>query len=500
MVERVRISPEEALAIASGRVRIVAKPPPVRPVPVAAGGMPPPKSGSGRVRIVPAYELSELPNYEELKEAAQELGVSVAEMIALEPKNDPFYMGVTANREAAEWFQSLWLRLGFRRDSTRIHLRRIHYRIISQKTPLLKSDGEPYENTRKDWNTLLKASLAARYLHLVPTEAFVDRRNAEAETVEPVEEQDANLTSFSDGLERPEMVDCFDDVQPGLYLAKPVIRQAANVELWIEKSTMDDILRPLCQRYGVTFQTGLLGEVSDTRCRQAVQRARTDGRPTRVLYISDFDAGGDSMPVAAARKMEFAIRELLDNEGVELDFQLRPIALTHAQCLHYNLPRTPMKETESRAARFEARYGEGATELDALEALHPGEFGSIVEAEIGRYYDDTLQGRIDEHASEIDGLCEGLNEEVRTRHAEEIEALQRRHQELDLARADLWARMEEELESDPARQGIENELDHYWPEPHEPDEDPDPLFDSKRSYLEQMRRYKQHQGKTRRRR
>ena len=34
-----------------------------------------------------------------------------------------------------------------------------------------------------------------------------------------------------------------------------------------------------------------------------------------------------------------------------------------------------------------------------------------------------------------------------------------------------------------------------WPEPSQPDEDPDPLFDSRRSYLEQIDRYKRHQGK-----
>jgi phage gp46-like protein len=34
-----------------------------------------------------------------------------------------------------------------------------------------------------------------------------------------------------------------------------------------------------------------------------------------------------------------------------------------------------------------------------------------------------------------------------------------------------------------------------WPEPAEADEDLDPLFDSTREYVEQMDRYKEHQGK-----
>jgi hypothetical protein len=34
-----------------------------------------------------------------------------------------------------------------------------------------------------------------------------------------------------------------------------------------------------------------------------------------------------------------------------------------------------------------------------------------------------------------------------------------------------------------------------WPEPEEGDEDPDPLFDSTRNYMEQLDRYREHQGK-----
>jgi hypothetical protein len=37
--------------------------------------------------------------------------------------------------------------------------------------------------------------------------------------------------------------------------------------------------------------------------------------------------------------------------------------------------------------------------------------------------------------------------------------------------------------------------DVEWPEPKAGDEDPDPLYDSKRTYVEQIDRYKQHQGK-----
>jgi hypothetical protein len=69
------------------------------------------------------------------------------------------------------------------------------------------------------------------------------------------------------------------------------------------------------------------------------------------------------------------------------------------QCIEYGLPRTPIKETERRALRFEERFGEGATELDALEALHPGLLREIVLGEVRRYWNP-------DHDDEVSGSCE----------------------------------------------------------------------------------------------
>jgi len=82
------------------------------------------------------------------------------------------------------------------------------------------------------------------------------------------------------------------------------------------------------------------------------------------------------MPVAAARKIEWLVQE------TGLDIQLHPILPTKEQCVEHRLPRTPIKETEVRAAKFDERHGEGATELDALEALRPGVFRQTVQEAI----------------------------------------------------------------------------------------------------------------------
>ena len=38
---------------------------------------------------------------------------------------------------------------------------------------------------------------------------------------------------------------------PHLGIIRPRIRQRYHLEIWCEKSTMNDVLVPLCQRYGI---------------------------------------------------------------------------------------------------------------------------------------------------------------------------------------------------------------------------------------------------------
>jgi hypothetical protein len=209
---------------------------------------------------------------------------------------------------------------------------------------------------------------------------------------------------------------------------------------------MNDIILPLAERYGVNVLVGA-GETSITRCLELVDRAAAAQRPVRILYVSDFDPGGMSMPLAAARKIEFILRK----EMPDLDVQLRPIALTHEQCRHYRLPRTPIKESESRADKFEARFGEGATELDALEALHPGELAQILEREILRYYDNTLTDQIAEVEGEGREELDRINAEVHERHAAAIQDLSDEHERVMAAIAAYRAKagpIIEAIESD----------------------------------------------------
>jgi hypothetical protein len=270
--------------------------------------------------------------------------------------------------KAAQWFGNVWVRLELGNGA---HVRRVYYVIISQRKPLLNVYRTVYTNTHSNWRALVTACRDARLLDLVPVTAFVDRRNDEPLIYLPNNPEQAWLSTLwrepsveITAVEMPHV--------PALYLRSPTILQRYHVEIWCEKTTANDVLEPIAQRRGCNLITGS-GELSLTACELVVDRAVASGRPVRILYISDFDPAGMSIPVAAARKIEHRLRR----EKLDLNIQLRPIALTHEQSIEYRLPRTPLKDTERRAAHFQERFGEGATELDALEALHPGELRRI---------------------------------------------------------------------------------------------------------------------------
>ena len=157
---------------------------------------------------------------------------------------------------------------------------------------------------------------------------------------------------------------------PSLELYGGKHSQKFITEVWIEKSTQNDWLVPLCRRRGVNLMVGI-GEQSETRSRQLALRAARYGAPVRIIYIADFDPGGRSMPKAVARKVEFTIAKL----DLEVDLQLIPLALTAEQCREYRLPRVPIKETERRKATFESTFGEGATELGRARGFVPRRAG-----------------------------------------------------------------------------------------------------------------------------
>jgi hypothetical protein len=471
-------------------------------------------------------------NFEEIKELAKSSNLRVTDLIALAPANDPFYVGRPSEMEAAQWFSDLWQRFGYVRG---VHLRRVHYQIVSQNPPVKRPDGKTYENTENCWDYLNNASKWARYLGLVPAAHFVDRRNPEAvinarwpktgdfdyqDPTPGYEIEDVAVWSDYQTPTLPELPDiptALPDL-PGFDVQGYTgAQQAFHVEIWVEKTTMNDVLIPLCRRYCCNLVTGA-GELSITAVIEFLKRVRDADRPARILYVSDYDPAGMGMPISIARKIEFYQRS--DGYG-DLDIRLHPIALTTDQVAQYDLPRVPVKDSDLRKAGWEASHGEGQVELDALEALHPGELLRIVQRAMLGYFDPRLNVRALSARQELIRLLDDETDTIKLRWGDEHDALRTEYAELwedfshtRAAFAELAVQFQPQIDAYQERladiverasnlyEAVKEDLDDVEvdmpdvPAPELPEESMALLYDSARDYVDQLIYYKSYRSNT----
>lgn len=470
-------------------------------------------------------------DYDFIKQTAKEDGRRVADYMALAPGNDPFY--VTPGRaEDGAWFADRLEEFGVTGE---FHLRRIHYLLVTQDPPVKKPDGTDYENTEKCWDGLNTASLGARYTEVIGSDSFVDRRNPDPEIFHRVSNEPEPETLIAEGSSWfqyglpsvPELKDLPDSLPdlPGYFATDlPVVtEQPILTEIFCEKTTMNDVLIPICEEYGVNFVAGM-GELSAIACYNFLKRCNATGKPGRILYISDFDPAGIGMPVAVARKIEWYQRTF--PEFGDLDVRLEPIALTAEQVAEYKLPRIPVKDSDRRKNRFEMVWGEGQVELDALEALHPGELARIVTEAILEYHDpdrrretvkayqefetylermndithSTYQDRRGELEAEYDALY-GEWQAIRARFSQLVEPFNAEIEKLT-SRADDLRERSQALHAD-VLDHLDvhlDELDKFEPPEADLPEEPDgQLYDSRRNYFDQLDAYKRHKNGEQRR-
>jgi hypothetical protein len=230
-----------------------------------------------------------------------------------------------------------------------------------------------------------------------------------------------------------------------------------------------------------------------------------NAKPTRIFYVSDFDRAGDAMPRQVSRQIEFWQHEY----APDMELRLLPIVLTREQVDRYNLPNVP-GESAKHNAGFEARQGRGVVELDALEALVPGQLAAVVTEALGPYWDATLPERL--RRAEADARTtanrqwDELTASLRAEVADVTSAVEAITERYEPALSQLAERLDEELA--PLRErleALETELQDITtdfapdlperPGPHSADDDDGPwLFDSNRDYLEQLRWYHRHKS------
>jgi hypothetical protein len=140
---------------------------------------------------------------------------------------------------------------------------------------------------------------------------------------------------------------------PGVYRRDRTEGQERAVYLGIEKHALVGLLRSWFAPFGVPV-VALGGYASQTLADEVARDAEDDGRPSVLLYASDFDPSGEDIG------RDFVARAGCFDE-------IERVALTAEQVDAYGLPPALGKASDSRAAAFVAKYGRLVqVELDAL--------------------------------------------------------------------------------------------------------------------------------------
>ena len=439
-------------------------------------------------------EMNKIENtpYERLKALQHQIRLErgrkppIKNLIVLASQNDPFYAGTEGQRAMADWFAGIF------GQTTGVHLRRIHYRLVA-RGDVVRHDGVLYENNANSWDYLNNASRFARYLGLMDPEDLVDRRNPAPYIYMPVGfgmgpewsyTMDANrLDRISTHLGNGYFPSVEVEAEVSGYTYEEAL-QPYHVEVWAEKTTMNDILVPLCSSLGANYVSGAGYQSITVMVSLLRDRVAQLEKPCRVLYVSDYDAAGRNMPKQMARQMEFWIERYASDH----DIRVEPIVMSADQADDY----PPAPDT-------------GAVELDAMEELSPGRLGAIVRENVAQFRDADLARKIRENAREAQEI---VDEAVRDTIADELDAVKEvngeaeeiyeryrgRLQDLGTALDEELSPLDERLET--LQQTIREKLAVLepdlppLPEPEAKPTDEGWLFESRRDYREQLRYYK----------
>ena len=405
-----------------------------------------------------------------LKTATAASGLPMKDLTVLSVSIDPYRLDTPAGHVKGKWLAEAYREVN--PEGRRLHLRGLHYLLVGRVT---LPNGRPYLNDDATWSWFEQAVKAARYLGYLPWDALRDARNA------PPQVFRHHFTAPAWRLHVAEVeVYLPDELEPRFQIYGDLYRQPWQQIIIAEKQGVAEVLRPLAQKYQACLVLPA-GELSDQMMFNLLAEAADDGRPVAIHQLGDFDPAGNQMAVSTARTAQ----ALRDSQFPELQIRVHAVGLTLDQCRDWQLPSTPLKETERRADRWREAMGQEQTELDAAVALVPDQFAAVVEASLQQYFDDQARTRASLTKTE-------LEEEANARLAEQLGP-----QVLDQIRAsaqdrltdleEMASQFNEALAFDPEAAGIR------LPEPPgvilgETNEHGLPLFDSANDWAEATRR------------
>lgn len=175
------------------------------------------------------------------------------------------------------------------------------------------------------------------------------------------------------------------DEIPGEHVFLPEKRpeRPYSIEVWLNKSALNPLLYPICQKYGATL-VSVDGTASEDAIRTLYQRCDS---PTIILCLSDLSSGS----MFFCRDLAAEIAESMP-PGSDADIRLKCIGLGPDQVLELKIPlvraNSGSKENQERFKRYLKPYSLDSrkmAELDALEVYHPGGIAGFLDESLSKY-------------------------------------------------------------------------------------------------------------------
>jgi hypothetical protein len=221
-----------------------------------------------------------------------------------------------------------------------------------------------------------------------------------------------------DETRRPERLLVWDDIDECVEATQASYRrdywleQDYHVEVWSEKGTVRGTLKPVLDRYQVTFRA-MHGFSSATEIHNAAEQAQQDDREWLILYVGDWDPSGMHMSAVDAPGR-------LEQYGASVAFErLALLPEDHAPLQSLSFPASD-KRADPRYQWFVGRYGHTCWELDAM---NPNELRRRVEDAIVQMIDQDAwaQMQVVEQA-ETDSLRKVLGRWQATRNGRYVQS------------------------------------------------------------------------------
>lgn len=182
--------------------------------------------------------------------------------------------------------------------------------------------------------------------------------------------------------------DAIMDEVPGEQVLLPTVpsKGSNSIEVWLNKSSLNPLLRPVCERHGATL-VSVQGRASKEAVEALNRRCGCQGtdRSTIILCLSDLSPSG-------APFCEDMRARIAESETCGREIKLKRIGLGPEQVLELKLPMVrPAVGSKKERDGFKKCLKpypldpKKMTELDALEVYYPGGIAGFLEEALSEY-------------------------------------------------------------------------------------------------------------------